>query len=308
MASKVEKHFGAILDLVASGLPIERALKSRPEFPIKATWKCYAYDKRFPERRARLNEASEQGRIEQAKRYKSTVYSDADFDRSLKIIFNSDPDIRLVDLEFGNGPGYATVCTRARREPEFDRRFTIAKRDRRHGGRDPKYSDEDYERALALVKRVGVRGLKKDGDSLNLPCRERLHNRSNNDQQFARRYQNALSAASLTRIAYRAPSQHYDQLKSSLLSNSLYSQISRRVSPFVDPDSREDIISDMVADVLSGDLAEDEIAARCASYVRQHNRQLARHRVVSIDVPIFDSKSQNILDRLTTDPVESWGM
>src|ERR1700730_1488256 len=93
--SKVEQHFDAILALVANGVPIIRALKSDPRFPVKPTWITFVFHPDFPERRKRLEAAQLAGKESRS----WTIYTEAQFDRSLGMVEASDLSIHLKHLK-----------------------------------------------------------------------------------------------------------------------------------------------------------------------------------------------------------------
>jgi hypothetical protein len=301
MASKVEQHFDAICELVASGVTIRDALASRPEFPAHPTFKCYAYHVDHPNRRKQLAAAQENAKLTRSKAYRPTRHTEAQYDRCLKIISESDPSVPVRDLDYEDGPGYTGLFARGKLDPEFQKRFDAAKSasGRVWGGRQATYSDNDYDRAVALIKQIGLVRYNSLREEVGLPHHCMLHRRSHADHAYGRRYR------SVTAIMHReAASENH---KSSLLADSLYGRVNKSVSRVIDPDARQDIVSDIVTAVLSGVITEEEIESRCVEYVASHNRRFNRFKCASMDAPIYDHSSFNLLDRLTTDPAESWG-
>src|SRR6476660_1744910 len=96
-ASKVEQHFPAILELIASGVPITRALKADPTFPGKPTFTTFVFHPDHPDRRRRLEDAQLQGK--QLRSWSN--YTEEQFDRSLGIVEASDLSIHLKHLKIG---------------------------------------------------------------------------------------------------------------------------------------------------------------------------------------------------------------
>ena len=297
MTSKVEQHFAAILALVADGMSIKAALRSRPEFPMKATWKSYAYDNRFPERRERAEAANAAGKAARAARgFTLQHYTNDQYERSLQII-SDNFGTPMIKLNLAGGPGHTMLYMRSKRDAAFAERFKIAKTGRHRAIRQCIYSDDDYDRAVLLIKQIGVTAY-RNTEPEGLPHHSVVWRRGLNDPAFARRYQAATAVS-------QAP-QRGEKSRSALLSNDLYAQVNRAVSKTLDPDAREDVISDIVEAVLAGRVSETEIAAKCTEFVTAHNRSFSKYRNRSIDAPIIDGRALNILDRLTTDSVALW--
>jgi hypothetical protein len=295
--SKVAPHFDAILALVAGGMPIVTALTSRPEFPQREQWKAYAYYKGAPERRARAEAAKAAGKaIRDARGFTLQHYTEEQYERSLQII-SDNFGTRMIKLKYAGGPGHTMLYMRSKRDAEFAERFKRAKTGRHRAVRERTYSDDDYDRAVALIKQIGV-GAYRDREPEGLPHHSVVWRRSHTDAAFGRRY---AAATAVSQIPQRG-----EKRRSALLSNDLYAQVNRAVSKTLDPDAREDVISDIVEAVLSGRVAEADIAAKCTEFVTAHNRLFSKYRNRSIDAPIIDGRALNILDRLTTDSVASW--
>lgn len=295
--SKVEPHFAAILALVATGMSIEAALRSRPEFPIKATWKSYVYDRRFPKRRMRVERAAASGKaIRKARGFTLQHYTEEQYERSLQII-SDNFGTPMIKLSFAGGPGHTMLYMRSKRDAEFAERFKLAKTGRHRAFRERTYTDDDYDRAVVLIKQIGVTAYRDNGPE-GLPHASVVWRRGLTDPAFARRYQ-AATAISQLRVS--------EELRSSLLSNDLYAKVSRSVPNKLGPDARDDVISDIVEAVLSGEITEDEIAVECARFVTDHNRSFSRFKDVSLDAPLYDDSARNLLVGLTTDAAHHWG-
>ena len=297
--SKVEPHFAAILDLVTSGLSINAALASSPEFPIKATWKSYAYDKRFPERRARAEAANVAGKaVRDARGFTLQHYTEAQYELSLQVI-SDNFGTPMIKLNYAGGPGHTMLHMRSKRDAEFAARFKLAKTGRHRAIRERTYSDDEYDRAVGIIKRIGVTAYGEHSKDEALPHKSIVWRKGNTDAAFRRRYAAATAVAQIP--------QRGEKSRSVLLSNELYAQVNRAVSKKLDPDAREDVISDIVEAVLAGRIAEADIAAKCSEFATAHNRLFSKYRNKSLDAPIFDDRALNILDRLTTDAVHQWG-
>jgi hypothetical protein len=297
MASRVEPYFATILALVSGGMSINSALASQPDFPNKANWKYYAYDRRFPERRERAEAANRAGKAARAGRgfaAKLQRYSEEDYSRSLLIIASSHAAVPMVDLTFDGVPGYTMLHRRSLTDPAFGKRFAAAKGGRKHGGRSAIYSEADLETAAAIIQSDGLDSYKRTAGG-HLPCHSQLWKRAKRDPGFAAVYGLAVKGLRNRRQAERS-------------SDNLYARVNGAVPSRMDPEARDDVISDIVEAVLAGRLAEDQITARCAEFVAAHNRMFSRFNAVSLDAPIFDDRSHSMLDNLTTDPACQWGM
>ena len=310
--SKVAPHFVAILDLVAGGLAIEAALRSRAEFPIKATWKSYAYDNRFPDRRQRLETAQAEGKGKQ--RYKFQRFSDKDYGRSLALIA-ANVGTPIADLDFDGMPGYTGLIARAKSDPAFATRFTVARAGRKHGGKAKVYNETHYAEALTIIKRDGLNAYK--ASRAGLPSHSAIWKTSLRDANFAADYRAAgmvvsdrrrrqrranadqyrIEMARVRRLGAGAKARVGELFEQMLQANDLYARVSRCVTKNLDDADRRDVISDIIEAVLNHEIDESEIEEAAADFVADHRHEFSAAKHISIS-DTFDGGS--ILDDMLT--------
>jgi hypothetical protein len=310
MPSKLEPHFEAILALIAGGISIEAALRSRPEFPIKATWKSYAYDNRFPERRIRLETAQAEGKGKQS--FKFQFFTEADYERSLRLIRDNFPT-PMNRLKFDGCPGYTGLFARSKSDPEFAKQFKEAKEGRKWGGRAPTYNDSNMMEAIAILKQQGVTVYRQKRPE-GFPSYDVLWERSRRDPEFAKIFSNAVETVWIKRrrdteirnrhkVAERkrtASVSFGEQLRTSLLADDLYGRVNRAVNRRIDPDAREDIVSDIVEAVLSGEVHYDEIERVAREFVTAHFRLHSSLKTKSLDAKVYDNNDLALIDQAST--------
>ncbi|MCA6103939.1 hypothetical protein [Bradyrhizobium australafricanum] len=295
MVSRVEACFDEILALVASGMTIREALKSRPEFPPKPTFKWFVYDSGDPERRIRLEVAKAAGKAATAGRYKPRAFSEQKYERSLEVVYNSDPAVRLEDLDFEDGPTYYALRYRAVRDASFASRLTIAMKDRKWGGRARTYTDAQIDRAIGIIRTEGHARYRESHTQRGLPHYCQILRRAEGDPALLRRYQNAVSAWVDTSGELH---------RTSLLANNIYRTIDEALPRHIERVDREDVISDIVEEVISGRVLIGNVPSLAGEFVRRHDRMFSRHRNRSLDEPVFKGTR---VDSVSADVPETWG-
>ncbi|MGY4572595.1 hypothetical protein [Bradyrhizobium sp. USDA 3256] len=297
MVSKVEQYFDEILALVEGGMTIKEVLQSRPEFPPKPTFKSYVYGPpdRPADRRARLEAAKATGKAARAGHYKVLHLTEQQYERSLEIVFASDPSISLQNLDYEGGPKYSALHNRALRDAQFAKRLTVAMKDRKWGGRECTYTDTQIDQAIGIIRAEGHARYRESHKQRGLPHYGQILRRAVGDPILLRRYQNAVSAWVDTSGELH---------RTSLLANDVYGTVEAAVSRHLDRTDRDDIISDLVEQVISGQIHLEQVASLATEFTRRHDRMFSRHRNRSLDEPVFKGSR---IDSVSADVPETWG-
>lgn len=294
MTSKVEPFFDEIVALVAGGMSVPVVLKLRPEYPILATWKSYAYDNRFPDRRHRLEAAQAQGSSEgRSARYAEEIVSLVEGGMTIGEALSSNPKY----------PHRSKFRLYVLKHPELDDRINRAQPKR--SKMTPAF--DKVVRDVSLGKPV-VKALACLPDQLSETCLRRFV--QNNPEQ-ARRLRLARFAAS--RVVRKSkqpaakPAVEYRH-RGALRANELYRRVSKLVPTKFDPDRREDIISDCILAVLSGKAADTDIAGEIKLRNKYYWETEDRCRNQSLDQNVYsDDDEMLLIDALRTDDVAHWG-
>jgi hypothetical protein len=295
MTSKVEPHFDAIVALVADGVSVPKALKSRPEFPILATWKSYVYDARFPERRRRLEKAQSAGSLEgRSARYAEEIISLVKEGRTIGAALAANPKF----------PHPSKFRLYVIAHPELEQRLEAAKPNR---SKMAPYFDEvrkRVDRGQSIVDALDALPNKPSktcfrqfaGKSLEreqwLIGLKEIRSRRSSDFRTAPLVRNDKREQQLSRVLY---------------SNDLYQRIAASVPKHIEASIRDDVITDVIVAVLSRKIGEDEIGAKVKQCSARYFREdRFRHR--SLYAETFDDGTTTLLDTHSADNIQDWGL
>lgn len=283
-----ERHFAAILKLVAGGLPLTKAIASNADFPDYNAFRAYLA--RHPDLQARFDETKRAaGRIS-GNRLSASVRM---FDVIIRRIELGEP---LVGICEDDGfPSRTTFRDYLADHPGKRAAYNAACEKRSKLFYAQVYTEDDYNRALLRFSTSDAprRQTVMDG----LPSYSMLCWRRRRDPEFAARYAQVIERRTRWSVKTASPSM---------------ADVSERVEKLVtrrlEVGLRAEIISDIVFDVLGGKLGIDQIAGAADSYVRRGKRQMAGYEFASLDKELFDDGSATLMDRLTTNDLQFWSM
>ncbi len=284
----VAKHADAVLAAIASGMSMNEACLSNPDFPKSGSFKRWSYSPGFPERKRRLAEATAVGQAIRAERYVPRVYTESQFEQSLALIRDNFP-APIHTMAFDGCPGDSQLRRRAINDPAFAKRLAEAKTGRMWGGKAATFNDADFDKALGLIKSASLAAYAARYADGTLPSPTTLQRRAQSNPAFSRQYAAAMA------IFHRSTGSEF---KSLLLSNDLYKAVNQRVARDLDANIREDVISDLIESVLAGDITLDDLAEESADVVRDHRRQAYARDLVPMD---FTERGVALTETLSCD-------
>lgn len=294
MTSKVEPYFDEIIALVADGVPVAAALRQRPEYPALATWKLYAFDKRFPDRRRRLENAQVQGSSDgRSARYADEIIALVESGKTIGDALASNP----------NYPARSKFRLYVLKHPAIERRLDDAKRKRSIAAPvfDTVVADVSLGKSVAKALAALPQQVSKTA------MQRLLHN----DPERAKALRLArYSASRIVRRRQEARTRPVvDHLhRQALLANDLYQRVSRAMPKRYDSDRYDDVLSDCMVALLSGEITEDDIGQTAKHRDAHYWANEDRFRNSSLDQKVGSGAGEMLLiDVISGDDVAHWG-
>lgn len=295
MSSKVEPYFDEIIALVADGVSVASALKRRPEYPALATWKLYAFDKRFPDRRRRLEEAQAQGSSEgRSARYAEEIIALVESGKTIGEALASNP----------NYPARSKFRLYTLKHPEIEKRLDAAQRKRSIAA--PVFDAVVHD--VSLGKSV-TKALAELPRQVSMTALQRLLH--NNPERAKALRLARYSASRIVRDRQATPrtpplvrrDKRDHQFDRALYSNELYRTVDAAVPKHIESTIREDVVADIIVAILSEEITADEIGVRVkklsAGYFKAD-----RFRNPSLDAPAMPGAKMTIADTACPDLAE----
>lgn len=293
MVSKVASYFDEIIALVDSGMSIPKILKANPHFPCVHTWKSYAYDERFPERRKALEAAQARG---------------SSFGRSARY---ADEIVRLVE-------GGMTIGAALASNPKFPTRskfrlYTLAHPDLERRLEEAKPNRSKIAPHFEEVRRRVDRGETITSALAALPIDVTLCPlvRWVSKDAERREWYQGLKVARTRRVsncktpALLRKDKREHQFVRSLYSNELYRKVAAAIPKKFDQTIREDVITDVIVAILSGKMNESDITTKGLNKISRPYFDKQRFEGRSINAPVFRGGEDTILD-LAGDDICNW--
>lgn len=294
MTSKVEPIFDEIVALVADGVSVASALKRRPEYPALATWKLYAFDKRFPDRRRRLEEAQAQGSSEgRSARYAEEIIALVEGGKTIGEALASNP----------NYPARSKFRLYTLKHPEIEKRLDAAQRKRSIAA--PVFDAVVHD--VSLGKSV-TKALAALPQQVSRTAMLRL---LHNDPSRAKALRLArYSASRIVRERQEARTRPMVEHlhRQALLANDLYRRVSKAMPTRYDPERHDDVLSDCIVALLSGEITDAEIGQAAKQRNAHYWATEDRFRNSSLDQKVgSDDDEMLLIDAVSGDDVAHWG-
>ncbi|MGL3208298.1 hypothetical protein [Bradyrhizobium sp. BR 1433] len=257
-------HFDAIIALVAGGMQIKAACRSRPEFPNWPAFKQFL--RKHPDYRQRLNDARPKKVVGEARaRVKfaeilSLIEGGRSINSACSMCGVDSPSLYRMMRSDDSGTAQFNAAIAAREAgPSALGAGRFKKRKRR-------WTEADFQEALEVIRCTTETSVESALQSPLMP-KSVVYKWALKTTARSEALRNALDSrpiAAHRRSVAKGPRPVYrqDVLRTGLLANEVYRQASASVPARLDRDFRDDLISEIVIGVLSGELRQEEVKTK----------------------------------------------
>jgi hypothetical protein len=289
-------HFDAITALIETGLTLQAACASNPDFPSASA--ISALCARSEIHRTRFDEAVRVGNAKGRDSWRLT-YTEMQYDLALEAIRTGSGSLKSILKP--PLPTYKAVIQRCDRDPAFKLRYRAAMATHQN----PLHlKPEAFTEALDLINANPNVSVPKLLKRAGLPSRQTLDDKISRDASFA-----ALARSiALKRKRVRSHAQKMlrtkpvyseNTLMGALRLNQYYAVANRAVPRNLDHADREDVISELILVMVGGSMSLEEAERTGTSFAREYLNQQRRHLFSSLDVSRYDTEGW--VERLSAD-------
>jgi hypothetical protein len=273
-------HFANIKRWIAKGLNLRAALRANPSFPSETSFRHFL--KKNPTYLHQIQSVSSSFQTQEF----STVRQH--YDKILELVAGGMSIAAAVETN-PDFPSRYQVRNYAESTPELLARFEEAKRLGAPKFKSKAFTDEQYDRSLAIIMaNPGVPTRKIDcGDGPNYRV---VIWRTQRDPAFKEKYRSAIGERGRRLRA----------TKSVVNKDVVLARVMALVPMHLDRDARYDIISNIVVDVLAGTIAPGKIEMKVPAYVSQWQSENSVYEFRSLDAELSEDGDFTLLDTLST--------